>query len=358
MLAVTGMALAGMSAGCAARYDGMLKMPVTHAGCRAPLVAGAGIVAPIGWTAPAGADERFALDNWCDTTGPPVIAAAPLAPPSASSELVIVSWNLHVGAADVAELVRRLRSGALTGGVPATRFVLLLQEAHRGDAVVPRALARGARVPRAILARAVGRGRLDVVRFARSAGLAFYYVPSMRNGSPAETDEDRGNAILSTEPLSEFAAIELPFERQRRVAIAAVVSGQGPQGDTWRLRVVSAHLDSLASARRLWIAGPGARARQARGLLEGLHGADPAEPIVVGGDLNTWLGFSDPAYRAIARAIPDAARGDRRPTFRGLFRLDHLFARLPRGWTVGGGRLDDRLGSDHHPLLARVRITS
>jgi endonuclease/exonuclease/phosphatase (EEP) superfamily protein YafD len=73
--------------------------------------------------------------------------------------------------------------------------------------------------------------------------------------------------------------------------------------------------------------------------------------------LNTWLGFSDPAYRAVARVIPDAVKHDRRPTF-GLLRLDHLFARLPHAWSVGASRVDDRLGSDHHPLLARIRIAS
>ena len=36
----------------------------------------------------------------------------------------------------------------------------------------------------------------------------------MRNG--AATDEDRGNAILFTRPLSRLTAVELPMERQRR----------------------------------------------------------------------------------------------------------------------------------------------
>ena len=45
----------------------------------------------------------------------------------------------------------------------------------------------------------------------------------MRNGRPPQTDEDRGNAILSTEPLADLTAIELPFEQQRRVAVAATL---------------------------------------------------------------------------------------------------------------------------------------
>ena len=78
--------------------------------------------------------------------------------------------------------------------------------------------------------RVTGHERIDIVEAAGRLGLSLVYVPSMRNGS--DTDEDRGNAILSTEPLSDVAAVELPFERQRRVAIDAAVSvtGQGLAG--------------------------------------------------------------------------------------------------------------------------------
>lgn len=333
-------------------------MPPVQPSCRVPVAAGAASVSSsIGWLAPALSDERLVLDAWCGAAGPPVIDATPDVTPAASHELVVVSWNVHVGAADVPGLVQRLRAGAFTGGVPVSRFVLLLQEARRADPSVPDAIEPGGRVARAIRT-AAGSDRTDIVRVARSLGLALYYAPSMRNGHPLETDEDRGNAILSTEPLSEFTAIELPFERQRRVAVSAIAGGRDVGGRPWRLRVVSAHLDSLASARRLWIAGPRTRGRQARGLLEALRANGRDEPMVIGGDLNTWLGFSDPAYRAVAEVVPDAARRDRRPTFAGLLRLDHLFARLPRGWSVGATRIDDRLGSDHHPLLARIRISS
>ena len=63
----------------------------------------------------------------------------------------------------------------------------------------------------------------------------------MRNGSSAgDPAEDRGSAILSTLPLSEPIAIELPGERQRRVVIIAQVGsivgrGRSPRrarGDT------------------------------------------------------------------------------------------------------------------------------
>jgi endonuclease/exonuclease/phosphatase family metal-dependent hydrolase len=181
-----------------------------------------------------------------------------------------------------------------------------------------------------------------------------YYVPSMRNGGPLVSDEDRGNAILSDLPLSGFTAVELPFERQRRVAVAATATGSDASGRAWRLRLVSAHLDNMVGAKRLWIAGGEyGRARQARGLVSSI----PEEsPLVLGGDFNTWFGFSDRAYIETARMFPQTRVSDRRATFRGILRLDHLFYRLPDGWTASLRRAESRFGSDHYPLIATVGL--
>jgi endonuclease/exonuclease/phosphatase family metal-dependent hydrolase len=327
--------------------------------CRSPIAADGTAATPaIRWQMPGQLRDLGVLNAWCGTTGPPVVVPnavlpAAVSPTSAGdAELVVVSWNLHVGSADLAALVSQLRAGAYTGGVQVTRFVLLLQEAYRGGAVVPLRLPRGMRAPTAVGTRAGNHERMDVVRLAESLGLALFYVPSMRNGPPGRTTEDRGNAILSTETLSDFTAIELPFERQRRVAIAATVWSRSAGRKPWALRVASVHLASTGSARRLWVLAQGARARQARGLLEALR---PHESLVVAGDFNTWRGFSDSTYKILAAALPDSAAGDRRHTFLRLFRLDHVFAKPPQGWTVTARRLDDKLGSDHFPLLARVQ---
>ena len=129
---------------------------------------------------------------------------------------------------------------------------------------------------------------LDIVGQARRAGLSLFYVPSMRNGPPAQTDEDRGNAILSTEPLADLTAIELPFERQRRVAVSSTIQIRGAVGEAWPLRLASVHLENTASARRLRVLAPEPRRRQAAGLLAVLP---PTLPLLVGGDLNTWFGY-------------------------------------------------------------------
>ena len=258
---------------------------------------------------------------------------------------------MNVGAGDVRALVRDLRAGALTGGRPVAHFVLLLQEAYRDGVHVPVELPRGARAARPLQPRSRSGERVDIAAVAASLELGVYYAPAMRNGEAHATREDRGNAILSTLPLSDLAAIELPFERQRRVAIEATVHGARADGTPWSLRVTNVHLENRAPARRLWLFQTWSRLRQTRGLLLAMSTSSAA---VLGGDLNSWGGFTDEAYGALAERLPIQAT-DRRSTFAGLARLDHLLLRLPEGWTALTRRLD-RFGSDHHPLLADIHI--
>src|SRR5439155_5701261 len=135
-------------------------------------------------------------------------------------------------------------SGTLTGQ-PVGSFVLLLQEAYRSGADVPSkpsgrtSWASAQRPPHA------GGTRDDIVTIARRLKLAAFYVPSMRNGAPGATEEDRGNAILSTLPLSELTAIELPLERQRRVALEATAPIVWPGHGAVTLRVVCTHFTNM-----------------------------------------------------------------------------------------------------------------
>jgi endonuclease/exonuclease/phosphatase family metal-dependent hydrolase len=103
----------------------------------------------------------------------------------------------------------------------------------------------------------------------------------------------------------------------------------------------------------LWVAGGEfGRTRQARGLVSAL--ADE-KALVLGADLNTWFGFSDSAYRTAARAFPRTPQvTDRRGTFHGLLRLDHLLFRLEDGWSAAFHRANDTYGSDHYPLIGQI----
>lgn len=128
-----------------------------------------------------------------------------------------------MGGGDLPRLLTDLRAGRLTGGDSVTNFVLLLQEVYRADADVPRGAATR---PRRIAQSPEHSRRSDIVDVARAQGLHLFYVPSMSNGwtDGDALAEDRGNAILSTLPLSDYAAIELPFEGQRRVALVPKAS--------------------------------------------------------------------------------------------------------------------------------------
>jgi endonuclease/exonuclease/phosphatase family metal-dependent hydrolase len=307
-----------------------------------------GVAPAIQWFAPEDAADAVTLDAWRVSVGPPLHVSGSRATPSAVAALTLVSWNTALGAGDVERLVADVRRRS-----PTVPIVLLLQEVYRGGPEVPTQLSRTAAFASRLKGlRADGR-RDDIRTMASALGMSAYYVPSMRNGSPLSSDEDRGNAILSTLPLSHLTAFELPFERQRRVAVGATVAGDSQRGEPWRLRVVSAHLDNMAGLKRLWIGSELGRVRQTRGLV---HQLNDGSPIVLGGDFNTWFGFSDQAFRETARIFPDTRVTDRRPTFRGWLRLDHLFFRLPEGWTGKFRRADDRYGSDHHPLIATIEL--
>ena len=304
------------------------------------------------WVRVAPPQENPALDRWCGAVGVParISGGHPQDMPPGPS--VIVSWNTHVGAGDIDRLVADLRSGRLTGGPPVTSFVLLLQEVYRAGPAVPSSVS-GGRWASAQRPRSPGGRRDDVAVSAKRLGLEAFYVPSMRNGAPGATDEDRGNAILSTMPLSDLTAIELPLERQRRVALQATVNLTMRGRPSTPLRLVSAHFTNMVM-HRLWVLSESGRMRQARALAAVL----PADgPLVVGGDFNAWFGYRDAAYKALVEKVPAPSSDDRRATF-GPMRLDHVLMRLPGGWRATLRRADSRYGSDHYPLVAVMESPS
>ena len=259
--------------------------------------------------------------------------------------ITIVSWNTKVGAADIVGFVRTLPESP-------GPLVLLLQEVYREGTEVPAHMEAGFAFAKQLGDPGAHGSDREIEDVARRLGMTLYYVPSMRNGG-STSDEDRGNAILSNMSLGDLRAIELPFERQRRVAIAATVSGQTGTGTPWSVRLVSVHLDSLSGIKRAWIASEYGRARQARGLT-GLLGDD--EPTILAGDFNTWFGFADQAYLETALAFPETRVADRRATFLGLLRLDHMFFRLAPGWRMDFHRASSRFGSDHYPLVGTLHF--
>ena len=222
-------------------------------------------------------------------------------------DLAIVTWNLHGEAGDVDALVADLRTGLLTGGAPPRETVLMLQEAS----------------PR-----------------TRVAGL-HSFLAAARTVRGVE----RGNVIMSSLAFVNTHSIELPRERQRRVAAVATIRVSGVD-----LLLVNVHLENRASWWKGALPGDRARARQMEALLAQL----PRGPGVLGGDLNIWLGTKEQAYKAAAAAFPDAPDGQPLLTFKERLALDHLFYRIPRHWNALRYRAPHRYGSDHYPVVGVV----
>jgi endonuclease/exonuclease/phosphatase family metal-dependent hydrolase len=307
-------------------------------------------------------DARLRLERWRRNVGSPV--ALDLVTPEAKADaapdrgLVVLSWNVWIGRGRLREVVSRIRQGDFVeqGAHPQSPLVVLVQEAYRSDASVPRVSAGPA--GRVLVAQL--KVQEDIVEAAHALGLNLRYAPSMRNGA---LQSDRGNAILSTLPLKEAHATELPLVLQRRVAVSAAVT-VGAR----KLRLVSAHLDPRGPPGHRWLGATG-RAVQTRHLLASM----PDETVILGADLNLGRGRYEPTWKLLGQAgftfgVPPSA-----PTWRHTFHalprlvLDYLLVR-DRSGAIGQARvhrLDEHprdrgprvFGSDHHPLLARIELS-
>lgn len=282
------------------------------------------------------------LDRWCAQTGSPLIVNGPPVGADAVQRLLIIDWNVHVGGGRVSELVELLRKEATRPG-EFVGVVVLLQETYRrgGDLKPPQP---GGGAPGAIRPQP-RTGDIDAI--ARELGMSAFYVPSMRNGEDAapELFEDRGNAILSTEPFDDLQAIELPFGAQRRVAVQATIHPRGRSS----LRVLAAHLDTARDKE--------AQRRQAEGLAAYLKGLARDLPIVMGADTNAVFGIADRAVRILDKQLPHVTSCGIAPTS-DVFRLDFLFSSLPQRETTACQTRFQEYGSDHKPLALLLDMAS
>jgi endonuclease/exonuclease/phosphatase family metal-dependent hydrolase len=302
-------------------------------------------------------DERLRLAGWRRNVGAPV--ALDLVPAATRAwergPLVVLSWNVWIGRGRLREVVSRIRDGhfARLGAHPDSPLIVLVQEACRSDPSIPPLPAGPAG---RVLVAQLGSAE-DIVETARELGLNVRYAPSMRNGV---LQSDRGNAILSSLPLEDAQAIELPLVLQRRVAVAAAVTLTGR-----RIRLVSAHLDPRGPPGHQWLGSAG-RETQARHLIASL----PDDLVILGADLNLGRGRYERAWRLLGEAgfsfgVPPSVPPWRH-TFHALPRLvlDYLLVRDRTGCIREARvhRLDEHpqdrgsrvFGSDHHPLLARI----
>ena len=240
--------------------------------------------------------------------------------------LAVATWNLHGGRGDLARFQYELASGVLTDGVPAD-YVILLQED-----VEPAGPA--AALPPTHTARVI----------AEQNGLSYFRAPVRGNAH-----RTTGNAMLSTRPLLNPHVITLEQERQPRSAITATI-----RLDAASLFIVNVHMENRVAWWRALFSDT-ARGEQATALLRQLPATGDG---ILGGDLNTWLGPNEPAWRAMLKRFPDTPRESPQPTFHDRLVLDHLFFDLPDGWSVTRRVSKDAYGSDHHPVIAVVTNAS
>jgi endonuclease/exonuclease/phosphatase family metal-dependent hydrolase len=292
--------------------------------------------------------EARELSRWCRAVGAPVIATvSPGEALPTLDELTVMSWNAHLAAGELDALIAKLKSGELTGR-PVEHFVLLVQELYRRGDAVP---AFDARDRSAFAIKARDPKSPDIDDHIKALGLSVFYVPSMRNGP--ELREDRGNAIISTEPLLDPIALELPLARQRRVTLGAAIMIQTPEGAR-PLQVLDAHLEPLSSPKTLWFFKD-PRGKQVQAILALLatpRFTDPSNAgVVLGGDFNTVRsGAGEHAYHLARTWSSSLAAEDARDTHL-MGRLDYLFFKLDGGWSASTRRLDERFGSDHYPVV-------
>lgn len=303
--------------------------PVSSLSLSVPPCLGGGPNGAIQWIAPSNPGDQARTREGCESVGPVALTSSAQARTHDAGTLFVISWNVGIGHGHVDKLVQQLTEEERRADRSEPDFILLLQEAYRSSSA-PR--------PR------------DVRSIAAELDLNLAYVPSMPNGRSDRTPrgDDRGNAILSTLPLRDITAIELPLVRQRRVAVVARVDVDGSP-----LTVVSVHLDTR---RELFsgsvFSGPPSRERQAAALAEALASADTHGPIIIGGDFNSVGGVREPAIRLMERSFARLHCGN--PiTQKWGYALDYVFASDPM-IIEGCSRVDGRYGSDHHPLMARV----
>lgn len=247
---------------------------------------------------------------WADTAGAP--AAAVDRDPDT---LVLIDWNLHYGvAADTAVDLEQIAQ---------------VIEAEGADVVALQEVARGW----------VLGGGVDMATWlGHRLGMHVEFAPA--------ADRQFGNVLLSREPLTDVAVIELPYGDgpQERSALTALVAG--PDGTP--VRVTSVHLQH--------------RERNTPTRLDQLAALDAAlpddAPSVLAGDLNAGPGSPELESLAAAGWIsaldtagdPDALT---HPSDDPEVRIDWI---LGRGVTFADARVLTDESSDHLAIVTRVNI--
>jgi endonuclease/exonuclease/phosphatase family metal-dependent hydrolase len=255
------------------------------------------------------------------------IAAAPSPSPSSRS-LRVLTYNIHHGEGtdghfDLARLADIINS--------VSPDLVALQEVDQGTT------------------RASGRFQLDELSQRTGMHAAFGKAMDFQDG-------EYGVGVLSTRPFLRVENHPLPTsaDRELRTALTVEVGLGGFSGGGPRLRFTSTHLSQGRDADdRL------AQAEQLNAML----GGDEVGLSILAGDLNSrpetpviqtlatrWFDLFP--QEAVVPPVVPVVSGEP-PRFRG--RVDYVLARPFNRWQTTESRvIDDRLASDHRPVLVVV----
>ncbi|MCZ6765680.1 MAG: hypothetical protein O7D32_01980, partial [bacterium] len=130
------------------------------------------------------------------------------------------------------------------------------------------------------------------------------------------------------------------------------------RGEMWKLRLCSTHLDHRSGWMRFFTSMGVSRLRQAKALSSAL----PEPSVAIGGDLNAWsIANMESGVDYLENQFPQTIADDGKTTVEANYRpdrrVDRMFFRLPDSCTGHYGRLDQRFGSDHWPLLGWISLT-
>ena len=148
-----------------------------------------------------------------------------------------------------------------------------------------------------------------------------------------------GIAILSKFPV--LASSVIPLRPLRRDRVVRQILAVAVEIDGTEVIVLCAHMAHLTH-------GGTRHYRRLRRELKLLR--DQGKPIIFGGDMNLWGPTVSLQLPHLHRAVKERTW----PSWRPHSQLDHLF--VNRRLVVLGGRAVDERGSDHRPILARLRL--
>ena len=236
---------------------------------------------------------------------------------------------------------------------PVVPVVFLIQEAYREGPEVPTKLDGSASFASLIRSLRPDGSREEMESIARRLGLHAYYVPSMRNGGPGcfcrRSRQRHPLHAAARRSRRDRAAVRAPAARRRCRDRGGRRQRPGRHGGSaWCRRI------STTWSARDGCGSPAASSAGPARPAASFRRSQDERSLVLGGDLNTWFGFRDSAYPRRRRAFRRTQVSDRRATFHGLLRLDHLFFRLDEGWRRGSSAPTTPTAPITIPLIGEI----